>query len=533
MHKALSASYVYVDASFNTLKNRARTHISTYLLTMSVSYVQTPEPSVPAPSSTKTGVRTTELPCIKNGELVVEGAGALSFSNTLMIFLLLAIPYLLKRSVFRFGGIYTYVFLVLVCAIPILMAYWTIYSNFSPFLRDDVKLPGLPVEHYIDIKDPELKSKYFGHNKIPYEVFWEAYFDGKIDIKGDMLEVLEMRYDWCKFTFTRGLFKFFLLGMIPEVIMHSRSQDEEQVQDHYDRGDDFYSWFLGPRMIYTSGVIRDINRVESLEELQDNKLRVVAEKLAAKPGDQCLDIGCGWGTLARFLSSQYGAKVTGVTLGRNQTAWGNGGLRKDGVPESQSRIVNCDYRDAPYPSDGRKYDKITALEMSEHVGVRNFSSFLQQCYDMLEDDGVFFLQYSGIRKSWQYEDLQWGLFMNKYIFPGADASTPLGWTVDRLEGTGFEITGIDTIGVHYSATLYNWYRNWMANKENVLSKYGKRWFRIWEFFLASSTIVARQGSATCYQITMRKNLNRVHRAEYIPNQFGLKVPGEGKKWLQE
>ena len=93
--------------------------------------------------------------------------------------------------------------------------------------------------------------------------------------------------------------------------MHSASQDEEQVRDHYDRGDDFYEWFLGPRMIYTSGVISDINVEESLEQLQDNKLALVCEKLALEPTDRLLDIGCGWGTLAAFAGKNYGCDVTG------------------------------------------------------------------------------------------------------------------------------------------------------------------------------------------------------------------------------
>lgn len=96
--------------------------------------------------------------------------------------------------------------------------------------------------------------------------------------------------------------------------MHSASQDEEQVRDHYDRGDDFYEWFLGPRMIYTSGVISDINKEESLEQLQDNKLALVCEKLALEPTDRLLDIGCGWGTLAAFAGKNYGCDVTGGTL---------------------------------------------------------------------------------------------------------------------------------------------------------------------------------------------------------------------------
>jgi cyclopropane-fatty-acyl-phospholipid synthase len=255
--------------------------------------------------------------------------------------------------------------------------------------------------------------------------------------------------------------------------------DEEQVRDHYDRGDDFYAWFLGPRMIYTSGIISDINKEETLEQLQDNKLAVVCEKVGLKPGDTVLDLGCGWGTLAKYASVHYGAQVTGITLGRNQTAWGNKGLRAAGIDESQSRILCMDYRDAPRVPGG--YKKITCLEMAEHVGVRHFGSFLAQVNEMLDDDGVFFLQIAGLRKSWQYEDLIWGLFMNKYIFPGADASTPLGFVVDKLEAAGFEIKGIDTVGVHYSATLWRWYRNWLGNGEKVKAKYGERWYRVSTF----------------------------------------------------
>lgn len=462
---------------------------------------------------------------------MVDGPSGRHFSNPLLFSLLLGVPYFTTR--FFGGGLKTYIFFAIILALPILVAFWTIASTYSPRISDKVQLPNKPIEHYLSFKNPELATKYKGDVKIPMETFHELYFDSQVDMKGDALDILEDRHDWASFRFTISLFKFFLTGMMPEVIMHTRSQDEEQVRDHYDRGDDFYSWFLGPRMIYTSGIISDIHKAEPLEQLQDNKLRIVCEKIGLKKGDRMLDLGCGWGTLARFASTQYGAHVTGITLGRNQTAWGNSHLRNDGVPESQSRIVCVDYRDTPVPEG--KYNKITCLEMAEHVGVRHFSTFLNQVYNMLTDDGTFFLQIAGLRKSWQYEDLVWGLFMNKYIFPGADASTPAGWVVDRLEGAGFELLSIDNIGVHYSATLYSWYRNWMANREHVIAKYGKRWFRIWEYFLASSVIVARQGGSTCFQMVLKKNLNTVHRVEHIPLQYGLDVPkpANGNKWLDD
>ncbi|KAK7205754.1 S-adenosyl-L-methionine-dependent methyltransferase [Myxozyma melibiosi] len=500
-------------------------------MSASFTFVETPAAPPPPPASDACGVMTTDSPAIKNAPLPADGPGSRHFNNYLLFFLLFSIPYYFTRKVG--GGFKTFVFFFIVLGIPVLASYWSIVSAFSPRLNEKVKLPNKGVEHYLDFHDEVLAKKYSGQNKIPMETFHELYFANKVSFKGDCLDVLEYRHDWASFRFTISLYKFFLTGMIPEVIMHTRSQDEEQVRDHYDRGDDFYGWFLGPRMIYTSGVINDITREETLEEIQDNKLRIVCEKLQLKKGERLLDLGCGWGTLANFASTQYGAHVTGITLGKNQTKWGNTRLAESGISPDQSKILCLDYRDTPVPVEG-KYNKISCLEMAEHVGVRKFGSFLSQVYNMLDDDGLFILQIAGLRKGWQYEDLVWGLFMNKYIFPGADASTPLGFVIDKLEGAGFEIASVDTIGVHYSATLWKWYRNWMANKDNVVNKYGIRWFRIWEFFLAYSTITSRQGGATCFQIVCRKNLNSYHRVKDIPAQYGLKVPQPptGNSWIK-
>lgn len=502
-----------------------------------VDFITTPEAPRQPPASAECGVLTTASPTIYNPRLPADGPGSRSFSNKLMVAILVLVPWQLTRKLGL--GFKTWLVLAVLCAVPLLMAYWTVLSLYSPRINEKVKYPGRPVSYYLEYHTPELKAKYETSNggqgaKIPMETFHELYFAGKVSFKGDALDVLEFRHDWCTFRFTLLLFRFFLFGMIPEVIMHSKSQDEEQVRDHYDRGDDFYTWFLGPRMIYTLGVISDIEREELLEELQDNKLNIVASKIQLNRGEHVLDLGCGWGTWATFALSQHGAQVTGITLGKNQTKWGNSLLAQHGVELAQLRIVCCDYRDAPVSQKANgKYDKITCLEMAEHVGIRRFGTFLAQVYDALEDDGVFFLQYAGLRKSWQYEDLVWGLFMNKYIFPGADASTPVGWVVDQLESAGFEIVLVDNIGVHYSATLWRWYRNWMGNADKAKSKYGIKWFRIWEYFLASSVITSRQGGAACFQFTLRKNLNSYHRVNYVPNQEALLGPvRKGVKWTK-
>jgi sphingolipid C9-methyltransferase len=108
--------------------------------------------------------------------------------------------------------------------LPILVAFWTVASSFSPRKNEKAQLPGKPIETYLTFKTQELRDKYYGRSKIPMDTFHELYFDGKVDVKGDVLDVLEFRHDWASFRFTVSLFVFFLTGMMPEVIMHTRSQ---------------------------------------------------------------------------------------------------------------------------------------------------------------------------------------------------------------------------------------------------------------------------------------------------------------------
>jgi cyclopropane fatty-acyl-phospholipid synthase-like methyltransferase len=481
-----------------------------------ITFITTP-PQPPAQFATgqDCGVKITNVPAIHNAPLPADGPGNESFSNWLLGAVLLGVPAFIARSLG--GGFKTTVFFFVLLVVPLLIAFWTLTSAYSPRTNDKVKLPGRPVEHYITFKKEEDRKRWSGRNKIPMQTFIDLYLDGDAKFNGDCLEVLEYRHDWTTFAFTWSLFHFIFFVFAPDVLFHSRKQDEEQIRPTYDKGNDHYSYFLGPRMVYTSGIFSDLTREETLEEMQDNKMAIVCEKLALKEGETMLDIGCGWGTLAKFASVNYGAKVTGATIARNQAAWGNDALRRAGVPESQSNILCMDYRDIPT----KRFNKISQIEMGEHVGIRRLTTFFRQCYDMLEDDGAMYVQLSGLRKAWQYEDFIWGLYLNKYIFPGADASTPLANYVGCLESAGWEIKSIDTVGVHYSGTLWRWYRNWLGNAETVNAKYGQRWYRIWELFLAWSVIASRQGSATCFQMVVVKNLNTTQRIDGVASQFGL------------
>jgi len=336
----------------------------------------------------------------------------------------------------------------------------------------------------------------------------EQYIEGNVEFKGDLLEVLRERDNFVTYSLTIEQILFFFKQLLPDVTFHSRNQDKSQVTEHYDRGNDFYSSFLGATMIYTSAIFH--NNEENLEVAQHNKMDLVCKKIKLTKGETMLDIGCGWGTLANFAAKTYGAKTTGITLSHNQVSYGSEKSKELGVQDSV-QLLTCDYRDIPR----QKWDKITCLEMAEHVGIRRFPTFLAQVKDMLVDDGIFFLQIAGLRRYWYYEDLNWGLFMNKYVFPGADASCPLAWVINQLECAGFEVHSSETIGIHYSKTINYWYNNWVKNEEYINKTYGPKWFRIWRIFLAWSVIVPRQGSATCYQIVSHKNTMEYNRAQWI------------------
>lgn len=370
--------------------------------------------------------------------------------------------------------------------------------------------PSCDTAQYITFKSSELKQMY-GTRKIPISTLHEAYFDEQIDLKGDVLDILKKRKEFTEFKITPEHVKFILTHFVPETLLHSREQDEKQVTTHYDRGNDFFSWFLGDRMIYTSGIFTNDQNTETLENAQDNKLALVCEKMHLKEGMNMLDIGCGWGTLLRYAAKNFNVDVTGVTLSKEGKAWHDDLAQKEGVAD-KAKVLRMDYRDIP---TDQRFDRISCIEMAEHVGVKNFQKFMRQIYHLLKDDGLFYMQIAGLRRAWQWEDIVWGLFMDKYIFCGADASTPLGFTVNELEKAGFEIHSVENIGVHYSYTINKWYDNWIKNKEKVVAKYGERLFRLWAWFLAWSVIIASQGSSTCWQIVLNKNKNEFNRAQWV------------------
>jgi len=349
---------------------------------------------------------------------------------------------------------------------------------------------------------------------MPMATLYEAYFDGAVDIPGDIYAFLKDRNLFVKYTLTKEHLKWAVTNFVPEVAIHSKSQDQRIVREHYDRGNDFFGWFLGERMVYTSGFFQ--NPSETLEQAQDNKMNLVCQKLQLEEGEKFLDIGCGWGTLTRHAAKYYGVDATGVTIAERQTEFGMQRI-KDWDLSERARVLCTDYRDIPK----RRYNKIASLEMVEHVGVKNLQGFYELVRDLLEDDGLFLLQWTGLRRGLRPEDLIWGLFMNKYIFPGADASLCPAPMLKAMEKAGWETHSVENISTHYSWTIKHWHDNWLSNRDAVVAAYGERWFRIWHFFLAWSTVIADQGNAACFQVVLNKNLDSYDRTRWINRKSAI------------
>jgi len=407
---------------------------------------------------------------------------------------------------------------------------------------------GVDTEHYIKFNNAAVRRQY-AKRRIPMCELAELYVDGDIAFQptveqGDVLAILHKhRHKFVNYKTTARQLVWVVQQALPFSGGHGHGNSSykdvastaKEIEEHYNRGNAFFRAFMGNAMVYTSGVFKSMpsfgapeaaamsgklgkgamSYAESasdgtLEQAQFNKMQLVCEKLMLKEGESFLDIGCGWGTLIRHAVREHGATATGVTLSQEGKKYCDETAAREGV---ETEVLHRDYRLIP---KDRKFDKIASIEMAEHIGISNFvSPYLSTVRNLLKDDkGAFLMQVSGLRQGSNWEDIAWGLFMSRYIFPGADASTPLHWYVEQLERAGFEVHSVETIGRHYAHTLHKWYDNWMANKEAILSGdidaereslRGDRLFRMWEFFLAYSVIASGQGSATCYQILAHPN----------------------------
>jgi cyclopropane-fatty-acyl-phospholipid synthase len=273
--------------------------------------------------------------------------------------------------------------------------------------------------------------------------------------------------------------------------INNRVGSKQNVAHHYDIGNDLYALMLDDEHWQYSCAYW-AEGVTSLAEAQGAKLKHIAKKLALTPGQQVLDIGCGWGGMAIHLAKHHDVHVTGITLSEEQAALAREKVREAGVADKVTILLE-DYRDTA--ASGRKFDRIVSVGMFEHVGRAQFETYFEACAKMLTDDGVMLLHTIGRMGGPGTTDA----FTRKYIFPGGYIPA-LSETVAASEKHRLIAADVETLRLHYGKTLRAWYANCMAHRDAIIAMYDERFFRMWTFYLAGAATVFEHGSMCNFQI---------------------------------
>jgi cyclopropane-fatty-acyl-phospholipid synthase len=221
-----------------------------------------------------------------------------------------------------------------------------------------------------------------------------------------------------------------------------------------------------------------------------------------------LDIGCGWGGLALYLTEIAGARVTGITLSQEQYQRAQNRALERGLTQNTSfRLI--DYRDI-----AGRFDRIVSVGMFEHVGVGFYDTFFDRCAELLTDDGVALVHSIG-RSSPPGITNPW---IAKYIFPGGYIPA-LSEVLPAIESAQLVVTDVEILQLHYAETLKAWRERFLAHRDEVVRLYDQRFVRMWEFYLACSEMAFREGDMVVFQIQMakRKGLTPATR-DYITRE---------------
>lgn len=277
-------------------------------------------------------------------------------------------------------------------------------------------------------------------------------------------------------------------GVLIQTILNSQrlSKSFEVGERHYDIGNDLYENMLDKRMVYSCGYWKNTS---SLDEAQEAKLDLICRKLQIEEGMKVLDIGCGWGGFAKFVSEKYGAIVDGVTVSKEQVEFARKSCRDLPV-----QIKLRDYRHI----EGR-YDRIISIGMFEHVGYRNYRTFMKVVNRLLSNDGLFLLHTIGRNASVRSND-PW---IEKYIFPNSmlPSIKQIGISIENL----FVMEDLHNFSTDYDKTLMAWFENFDLNWEKLKSKYSDRFYRMWKYYLLVSAGSFRARHFQLWQIVFSKN----------------------------
>ncbi|MGO3676775.1 MAG: class I SAM-dependent methyltransferase [Leuconostoc mesenteroides] len=316
--------------------------------------------------------------------------------------------------------------------------------------------------------------------------FGEAYMDGKIEIKGNLQQLVKIAYD-SKESFLNGS-KFSKL--IPKH-SHSENKSKADVQSHYDIGNDFYNMWLDPTMTYSCAYF--VSEKDTLEDAQWNKVRHILNKLHAQSGETLLDIGCGWGTLLFTAAKEYNLEATGVTLSQQQYDFVSNKIKEEGL-ESRVHVYLEDYRELK-----DTYDHVTSVGMFEHVGKENLGEYFNQVNNLLTENGTALIH--GI--TGQHDGAGVDAWINKYIFPGGYIPN-IAENVGHIIDASLQVDDIEPLRRHYQKTLEIWTTNFHKVEEEVISKYGERFYRMWDLYLQACAGSFEAGNIDVVQYLLTK-----------------------------
>lgn len=279
----------------------------------------------------------------------------------------------------------------------------------------------------------------------------------------------------------RGLFNF-----------QTQANARAVAKRHYDIGNDLYQFMLDKRMVYTCAYWEN---AANLDEAQEKKLELTCQKLNLKPGMKVLDIGCGWGSFVKYAAEHYGVSAVGITISKEQVD-----LARDLCSGLPIEIRLQDYRELL--NSNIQYDRIVSLGMFEHVGHKNYGTYMKTMAHCLKENGLFLLHTIGSNR-FSTATSRW---INTYIFPHGQlpSITAIGASLEGL----FVMEDWHNIGVHYDKTLMAWHDNFNAHWDEIKklsAEYDERFRRMWNYYLLSSAANFRARQIQLWQIVLSKN----------------------------
>ncbi|MGE2736577.1 class I SAM-dependent methyltransferase [Mycolicibacterium vaccae] len=280
---------------------------------------------------------------------------------------------------------------------------------------------------------------------------------------------------------------------VAEGLRHSKTRDAEVIHHHYDVSNTFYEWVLGPSMTYTCATYPHPDA--TLEEAQENKYRLVFEKLHLKPGDRLLDVGCGWGGMVRY-AARHGVRATGVTLSKNQAEWAQKAIADEGLG-GLAEVRHADYRDVPET----QFDAVSSIGLTEHIGVANYPAYFDFLMSRLRTGGL--LLNHCITRNNNRHSASAGGFIDRYVFPDGEL-TGSGRIITEMQDVGLEVVHEENLRHHYALTLRDWGRNLVEHWDAAVTEVGLATAKVWGLYMAASRVGFEQNAIQLHQVLAAK-----------------------------